>query len=90
MNYLVNLEKCVTGFCIDDQFVDCISNESVYKIDKHTKEIIYSKKLFKKEGFSRNLVSNNKLLFIRDFFQKHQQNNIIKPKTIFNKLMYII
>jgi hypothetical protein len=55
MNYLVNLEKCVTGFCIDDHFVDCISNESVYKIDKHTKEIIYSKKLFKKEGFSRNL-----------------------------------
>lgn len=68
MNYLVNLEKCVTGFYIDNQFVDCISNESVYKIDKHTKEIIYSKKLFKKEGFSRNLVANNKLLFIRDFY----------------------
>ncbi|WP_312372945.1 hypothetical protein [Lachnoclostridium sp.] len=68
MNYLVNLEKCVTGFCIDNQFVYCISNESVYKIDKHTKEIIHSKKLFKKEGFSRDLVANNKLLVIRDFY----------------------
>lgn len=68
MNYLVNLDKCVTGFCNDNQFVDCISNENVYKIDKHTKEIIYSKKLFKKEGFSRNLIANNKLLFIRDFY----------------------
>lgn len=67
MNYLVNLEKCVTGFCVDNQFVDCISNESVYKIDKHTKEIIYSKKLFKKEGFSRDLIANDKFLFIRDF-----------------------
>lgn len=68
MNYLVNLEKCVTGFSIDNQFVECISNESVYKIDRHSKEIIYSKKLFKKEGFTRNLVANNELLFIRDFY----------------------
>lgn len=68
MNYLVNLEKCVTGFCLDHQFVDCISNDSVYKIDRHTKEIIHSTKLFKKEGFSRNLIANDKLLCIRDFY----------------------
>lgn len=74
MNYLINLEKCVTGFCIDNQYIDCISNESVYKIDRHTKEIIYSKKLFKKEGFSRNLISNNKLLFIRDFYTLYIMN----------------
>lgn len=29
MNYLVNLEKCVTGFCTDNQFVDCISDKGV-------------------------------------------------------------
>ena len=68
MNYLVNLEKCVTGFCIDNQFVDCISDESIYKIDKYTKEIICSTKLFKKEGFSRNLIANDNLLIIRDFY----------------------
>lgn len=68
MNYLINLEKCVMGFCMDNQFVDCISNESIYKIDRHTKEIINSKKLFKKEGFSRNLIANNELLLIRDFY----------------------
>lgn len=68
MNYLVNLEKCVTGFCTDNQFVDCISGESIYKINKYTKETIHTTKLFKKEGFSRNLIANDKLLFIRDFY----------------------
>lgn len=68
MNYLVNMNKCVTGFCVDNQFVDCISDDSVFKIDKITKEIVHSTKLFKKEGLSRNLIANNELLFIRDFY----------------------
>ncbi len=68
MNYLINLEKCVTGFCLDRQFIDCISNDSLFKIDRQTKEIVCSTKLFKKEGFSRNLIANDELLFIRDFY----------------------
>lgn len=37
MDYLINMDKCVTGFCVDDQFVDCISDDSVFKIDKQKK-----------------------------------------------------
>ncbi|WMJ88947.1 hypothetical protein [Anaerocolumna sp. MB42-C2] len=68
MNYFITMNKCVTGFRVDNQFIDCISNDSVFKIDKQTKEIVYSTKLFKKEGFSRNLISNHELLIIRDFY----------------------
>ena len=67
MNYFVTMDKCVTGFSVDNRFVDCISNDRVFKIDKQTKEIVYSTKLFKKEGFSRNLISNHELLIIKDF-----------------------
>lgn len=67
MNYLITVDKCVTGFSVDNQFIDMISNDSVIKIEKETKEIVCSTKLFKKEGFSRNLIANDKFLLIRDF-----------------------
>lgn len=68
MNDYVNLKKCVTGFSLDNDYVHCISDDSIIKIDRHTKEVVYSTKLFKKEGFSRNLIANDKSLFIRDFY----------------------
>ena len=71
MDYFIKLERCVTGFSIDDCYVNCISNDSVYKIDKQSKEIVCSLKLFQKEGFSRDLIANEKLLIIRDFCTLH-------------------
>jgi hypothetical protein len=84
MNYFVNLEKCVTGFCLNNQFVYCISGDRVYKINRKTKEIICSTKLFKKEGFSRNLIANDKLLFIRDFYTLYilDKNSFICLSTL--------
>ena len=68
MNDYINLERCVTGFSLDNQYIDCISNDSVIKIDRDTKKVVHSTKLFKKEGFSRDLIANDNFLFIRDFF----------------------
>lgn len=68
MNEYVNFNKCVTGFSLDNQYIDCISNDSVIKIDRNTKKVVHSTKLFQKEGFSRDLIANDNFLFIRDFY----------------------
>jgi len=38
MEYLVNSDKCVTGFCLDINFVDYISNNGLFKLERKSKK----------------------------------------------------
>lgn len=67
MEYAVKLNNTVTGFSVDSEFIDCICGTKVIKADKSTGNILLETQLFKKEGLSRNLISDNKQLIIKDF-----------------------
>ena len=67
MERLIKLEGIVTGFSVTENFIDCICQKSLLKLDKHSGEVIFSKEIFDKEGFARNLIADNKNVFIYDF-----------------------
>lgn len=67
MEYAVKLNNAVTGFSIDSEFIDCICGNKVIKADKSTGNILLETQLFKKDGLSRNLISENNQLIIKDF-----------------------
>ncbi|MDE5590809.1 MAG: hypothetical protein K2J60_17015 [Acetatifactor sp.] len=67
MEHLVNLESAVLGFCVKASYIDCLCKKSLQKIDKTSGKIIYKKDLFEKEGLARNLVADEKQIFISDF-----------------------
>lgn len=67
MEHLVNLESAVTGFCVKESYIDCLCKKSLQKIEKASGKIIYKKDLFEKEGLARNLVADEKHIFISDF-----------------------
>lgn len=67
MERLIKLEGIVTGFSVTENFIDCICQKSLLKLDKHSGEVIFSKEIFDKEGLARNLIADNKNVFIYDF-----------------------
>ncbi len=67
MEHLVNLESAALGFCVKERYIDCLCKKSLQKIDKASGKIIYKKDLFEKEGLARNLVADEKQIFISDF-----------------------
>ena len=71
MEYLVSSDKCVTGFCMDKNTVDYISHNGIFKMERKSGKIIKTVRLFKKEGFARDLLANDDLLFVKDFCSLH-------------------
>lgn len=67
MEHLVNLESAVLGFCVKASYIDCLCKRSLHKIEKASGKVIYKKDLFEKEGLARNLVADEKQIFISDF-----------------------
>lgn len=67
MEHLVNLESAVLGFCVKESYIDCLCKKSLHKIEKASGKIIYKRDLFEKEGLARNLVADEKQVFISDF-----------------------
>lgn len=67
MEHLVNLESAVLGFCVKTSYIDCLCKRSLHKIEKTSGKVIYKKDLFEKEGLARNLVADEKQIFISDF-----------------------
>lgn len=67
MERFIDLDKVVTGFDFTKQSVDCICGKEILKIGKNSGKIICRKKIFDKEGFSRNLIADERHIFIFDF-----------------------
>lgn len=67
MEHLVNLDSAVLGFCVKESYIDCLCKRSLQKIEKVSGKVIYKKDLFEKEGLARNLVADEKQIFISDF-----------------------
>lgn len=67
MERLIKLEGIVTGFSVTEKYIDCICQKALLKLDKHSGEVIFSKEIFDKEGFARNLIADNANIFIYDF-----------------------
>lgn len=67
MEHFADLEGAVTGFCFTEQFIDCMCGKEIFKIEKCSGKVIYNKEIFKKEGFSRNLIADNGQIIIFDF-----------------------
>lgn len=76
IDYILKLSSAVTGFSIDSQFIDCICATKVIKADKFTGNIVMERELFKKEGLSRNLISNNDQIIIKDFCMLYILNKL--------------
>ena len=67
MEHLVNLESAVLGFCVKECYIDCLCKKSLQRIDKASGKILYKKNLFEKEGLAKNLVADEKQIFVSDF-----------------------
>ena len=57
----------VTGFHVTEHCIDCMCGKDLLKIDKHSREIIYQKTVFEKEGLSRKLIADDEQIYIYDF-----------------------
>ncbi|MBD5152477.1 MAG: hypothetical protein HDT16_08410 [Oscillibacter sp.] len=67
MEHLVELGGIVTGFHVTEHCIDCMCGKDLLKIDKHSREIVYQKTVFEKEGLSRKLIADDEQIFIYDF-----------------------
>lgn len=67
MEHLIELDGIVTGFHVTKHCIDCMCGKDLLKIDKHSREIIYQKTVFEKEGLSRKLITDDEQIFIYDF-----------------------
>lgn len=67
MEHLVHLDRVVTGFNFAEQSIDCLCGTEILKVEKQSGKIVCRKKIFEKEGFSRNLIADNEHIFIYDF-----------------------
>jgi len=62
------LNGIVTGIAIDNAEIDYLVKDRLCKYDVNSKELIDSAVVLKKEGFSRDLVGDDRQLYVRDFF----------------------
>lgn len=67
MEHIAELGGIVTGFHITEQYIDCMCGKRLMKIDKDSRDIIWQKTVFEKEGLSRKLTADEKQIFIYDF-----------------------
>lgn len=67
MEHIVELGAIVTGFHITEQWIDCMCGKELIKIDKRSRDIIYRRTVFEKEGLSRKLIADDKQIFVYDF-----------------------
>ena len=67
MEHIVALDKVVTGFAITEMYIDCMGGKGLSKFEKRSGNLVFSKEIFEREGFSRNLMAHNRQIFIYDF-----------------------
>lgn len=67
MEYLINLEGAVLGFCVKNHYIDCLCKMKLQKIDKDSGKVVYEKEIFEKEGFAKILLADEKQIFVSDF-----------------------
>ena len=67
MEHIAELGGIVTGFNVTEQCIDCMCGKNLVKIDKCSREIIWQKTVFEKEGLSRKLTADDEQIFIYDF-----------------------
>lgn len=67
MEHIVELDGIVTGFNITEHCIDCMCGKNLVKLDKYSREIIYQKPVFEKEGLSRKLTADDEQIFVYDF-----------------------
>lgn len=67
MEHMVELGGIVTGFNVTEQCIDCMCGKNLIKIDKRSRDIIFQKTVFEKEGLSRRLTADDEQIFVYDF-----------------------
>ena len=67
MEHIAELGGIVTGFHVTEQCIDCMCGKDLLKIDKHSRDIIFQKTVFEKEGLSRKLIADDEQIYIYDF-----------------------
>lgn len=67
MEHMAQLGGIVTGFHVEEHYIDCMCGKNLVKIDKYSKEIVCHKPFFEKEGLSRKLTADDEQIFVYDF-----------------------
>ena len=67
MEHIAELGKVVTGFNVSGHCIDCMCGKNLVKIDKYSRDIIFQKTVFEKEGLSRKLIADDEQIFVYDF-----------------------
>ncbi len=67
MEHIAELSGIVTGFNVTEHCIDCMCGKNLVKIDKYSRDIIYQKPVFEKEGLSRKLTADDEQIFVYDF-----------------------
>ncbi len=67
MEHIAELGGIVTGFNVTEQCIDCMTGKNLLKIDKDSRNIIFQKTVFEKDGLSRKLIADDEHIFVYDF-----------------------
>lgn len=67
MEHIVESGGIVTGFHVTAYCIDCMCGKDLIKIDKHSRNILYQRTVFDKEGLSRKLIADDEQIYIYDF-----------------------
>lgn len=67
MEHIAELGGIVTGFHVTEQCIDCACGKRLVKIDEESREILFQKTVFEKDGLSRKLAADEEHIFVYDF-----------------------
>lgn len=67
MEHITELGGIVTGFHVAEEYIDCMCGKKMMKLDKSSREIIFQREVFEKEGLSRRLTVDEGHIFVYDF-----------------------
>ncbi len=67
MDYLINSDGAVLGFCVKNQYIDFLCKKTLYKFDRASETVIYKKEIFEKEAMSKIMTSDENRIYISDF-----------------------
>lgn len=67
MERIAKLDGCVTGFAVQGEHIDCACGLELIKLNKRTGEPILKRRIFEKEGYSRDLAADREAIYVYDF-----------------------
>ena len=67
MKHFITTESAVLGFCVGEHQIDCLCANKLQKFEKASRQLLFEKVIFDKNGLARILTADNGQIFVSDF-----------------------